>query len=142
MLIFGKHDDKTIDQFHKAATFESAAAGVLCADGHYGYAHPIGGVVGYTDHISVSGVGFDIACGNMAVRIDAKRDEIRKDTAQILKDIAGVVSFGVGRNNNEKVDHEIFDRDNALWDEAGVKDLKRMAESKGGLTERFKQLGS
>ena len=131
-IIFGEHDENTLKQFEKAATYESAAGGVLCADGHYGYAHPIGGVVGYTDHISVSGVGFDIACGNMAVRLDAKREDIRQDTAQILNDIAAVVSFGVGRNNTEKVDHEIFDRGNALWDEAGVKDLKRMAENQLG----------
>lgn len=131
-MIFGEHDDKTIDQFNKARTFGSAAGGVLCADGHYGYAHPIGGVVGYTDHISVSGVGFDIACGNMAVRLDAKRSDISQDTATILKDISAHVSFGVGRNNNEKVDHTIFDRDNSLWDAAGVRDLKRMAEGQLG----------
>ncbi len=40
--------------------------GVLCADGHKGYAQPIGGVVAYRDPISISGVGFDIACGNLA----------------------------------------------------------------------------
>ena len=43
--------------------------GVLCADGHLGYAQPVGGVIAYEEHISVSGVGFDIACGNMAVRL-------------------------------------------------------------------------
>jgi tRNA-splicing ligase RtcB len=50
--------------------------GVLCADGHYGYAHPIGGVVDYEEEISTSGVGFDIACGNMAVRLDAHYSDI------------------------------------------------------------------
>lgn len=132
MLVFGSHDQKTIEQFEKAATYESASGAVLCADGHYGYAHPIGGVVGYTDHISVSGVGFDIACGNIAVKLDVQRSDIFQDTATILKDISAHVSFGVGRNNNEKVDHQIFDRDNQLWELAGVLDLKRMAEGQLG----------
>jgi tRNA-splicing ligase RtcB len=130
MLIFGEHDYKTLQQFEKAATYESAAGGVLCADGHYGYAHPIGGVVGYTDHISVSGVGFDIACGNMAVKLDVMRKDISKDTELLLKYIASHVSFGVGRVNNEKVDHPIFGSD--LWDQAGVTDLRKMAHSQLG----------
>lgn len=129
-MIFGHHDENTLAQFEKARTYESAAGGVLCADGHYGYAHPIGGVVGYTDHISVSGVGFDIACGNMAVRLDVKRDEISQDTALILQYIASHVSFGIGRVNNEKVDHPIFGSD--LWEAAGVTDLKKMAHAQLG----------
>ena len=56
----------------------SAVRGVLCADGHLGYAHPIGGVVAYEEHISISGVGFDIACGNMAVKLDARTPTSRR----------------------------------------------------------------
>lgn len=130
MMVFGEHDQNTLDQFHKAATYESAAGGVLCADGHYGYAHPIGGVVGYTDHISISGVGFDIACGNMAVRLDVKFEDMTRDVALLLKDIASHVSFGVGRKNNERVDHELFG--SSLWQEAGVSDLKKMAHEQLG----------
>lgn len=130
MMVFGEHDKNTLDQFYRAATYESASGGVLCADGHYGYAHPIGGVVGYTDHISISGVGFDIACGNMAVRLDAKFKDMTKDVALLLKDIASHVSFGVGRKNNERVDHELFG--SSLWQEAGVSDLKKMAHEQLG----------
>ncbi|HQU19730.1 MAG TPA: RtcB family protein, partial [Fimbriimonadaceae bacterium] len=36
----------------------------LMADHHVGYSVPIGGVVAYSHHVSPSGVGFDIACGN------------------------------------------------------------------------------
>lgn len=125
-MIFGKHDQNTLDQFEKARTFESAAGGVLCADGQYGYAHPIGGVVGYTDHISVSGVGFDIACGNMAVKLDVKRDDIRKDTPAILDDIAKVVSFGVGQKNGKKVDHPIFQM-LSRWQDASAMGLRQLA---------------
>jgi len=126
MLIFGEHDEDTIAQFKNAATFESAAGAVLCADGHYGYAHPIGGVVGYTDHISVSGVGYDIACGNMAVCLDVMRSEISQDTVTILNDIAKVVSFGVGRKNNAPVDHPIFGM-LSKWQNANALGLRQLA---------------
>ncbi len=120
--IYGDHDAKTIGQMEVCMGTGSAVAGVLCADGHLGYAHPIGGVVGYTDHISISGVGFDIACGNMAVKLDVPYGSIADSISQILKDIQSVVSFGVGRRNEEKVEHGLFD-DDRLWDAAGVSDL-------------------
>ena len=129
-LVYGEHDENTLQQMATCMSTGSAAAGVLCADGHLGYAHPIGGVVGYTDHISISGVGFDIACGNMAIRLDARRADLKRDTRTILNDISRVVSFGVGRTNDERVDHELFHSD--LWAAAGVTELKSMARQQLG----------
>jgi tRNA-splicing ligase RtcB len=40
------------------------------ADGHVGYVMPVGGVAAYREQVSVVGVGFDIACGNAAIRTD------------------------------------------------------------------------
>src|SRR3712207_209457 len=60
--IFGEHDEKTVTQLEQCVAVEPDAQGVLCADGHLGYSMPIGGVVAYRDHVSPSGVGFDIAC--------------------------------------------------------------------------------
>jgi RNA-splicing ligase RtcB len=65
--IFGQHDERTIRQLERCVTASDAARGVLCADGHLGYSMPIGGVVAYREHLSPSGVGFDIGCGNKAV---------------------------------------------------------------------------
>lgn len=130
MIVYGEHDDKTIKQMQTCMETGSAHSGVLCADAHLGYAHPIGGVVGYTDHISISGVGFDIACGNMAVRLDARYDDVKANTMTILQDVSKVVSFGVGRTNDERVDHELFDSD--LWNDAGVPELKAMARTQLG----------
>jgi tRNA-splicing ligase RtcB (3'-phosphate/5'-hydroxy nucleic acid ligase) len=130
MIVYGQHDDKTLAQMERCMSVGSAAAGVLCADGHLGYAHPIGGVVGYTDHISISGVGFDIACGNMAVQLDTPYSEIKDRLGVILQDIAQVVSFGVGRANAERVDHDLFDSD--LWRAAEVGHLKDMARNQLG----------
>jgi tRNA-splicing ligase RtcB (3'-phosphate/5'-hydroxy nucleic acid ligase) len=128
--IYGDHDARTLAQLDLCLATGSAAAGVLCADGHLGYAHPIGGVVGYTDHISISGVGFDIACGNMAVRLDTRFDDIKDKAGLILQDIAKHVSFGIGRRNAERVDHALFESD--LWNAAGVPQLKEMAQSQLG----------
>ena len=130
MIVYGKHDENTLTQMKTCLETGSAVAGVLCADGHMGYNHPIGGVVGYTDHISISGVGFDIACGNMAVRLDAKVADIAPHVQTILADIASVVSFGVGRVNDERVDHELFESD--LWEAADVADLKGLAKAQLG----------
>ena len=47
------------------------------ADGHKGYTQPIGGVIVYERFISPSGVGYDIACGNKAVRTDLKAADIK-----------------------------------------------------------------
>jgi tRNA-splicing ligase RtcB len=66
--VWGEHEDKTLAQIKTCAATADRAA--LMADGHLGYAVPIGGVVAYKDAISPSGVGFDIACGNKAVRLD------------------------------------------------------------------------
>lgn len=128
--IYGNHDERTLKQMEVCMNSGSAAGGVLCADGHLGYCHPIGGVVGYTDHISISGVGFDIACGNMAVRLDTPYFDIKPHISTILQDISKVVSFGVGRSNEERVEHDLFDSE--LWYQADVSHLKEMARSQLG----------
>jgi len=128
--IYGEHDEKTIRQLDRCMQIGSAVKGVLCADGHVGYAHPIGGVVAYEEHISISGVGFDIACGNMAVRLDTRYDDIASRAGAILSDIGRTISFGIGQKNAVAVDHELFE--SPLWDEAGVRDLKKMASQQLG----------
>ena len=71
---------------------------------------PIGGVVAYRDHVSPSGVGYDIACGNMAVRTNIRVGDIpTADLPRIADEIARRVSFGIGRVNNEPVDHAALD---------------------------------
>ncbi|HMQ08520.1 MAG TPA: RtcB family protein [Saprospiraceae bacterium] len=81
--------------------------GVLTADAHIGYGHPIGGAIAYRNKISLSGVGFDIACGNKAVRTDIRVEDL--DMAKLMDEIEKVISFGMGRKNNEKVDHPVID---------------------------------
>jgi tRNA-splicing ligase RtcB len=88
----------------------TAAHVALMADHHKGYAVPIGGVVGYENSISPSGVGFDIACGNKAVLTDADAEDVKSNIATIMNDIWRTISFGIGRkNDDERVDHDLFD---------------------------------
>ncbi len=129
--IFGRHDERTLAQMDRCMQVGSVAGGVLCADGHLGYAHPIGGVIAYEDHVSISGVGFDIGCGNLAARLDVKKSEIEDRVGTIVRDIAGSVSFGLGRTNAEKVEHPLFD-DEEAWTAAAVQDLKAQARNQLG----------
>jgi tRNA-splicing ligase RtcB len=103
----------------------------LMADHHLGYAVPIGGVVAYRDSISPSGVGYDIACGNKAVRTDADANQVRHSIGPIMDDVFETVSFGIGRkNDDERVDHPLFD--DAAWSLPAVKPLKEMARQQLG----------
>lgn len=68
MKIFGTHDEPTLIQFEHVRS--NAVDAALMADGHVGYVMPIGGVAAYRDQVSVVGVGFDIACGNAAIRTE------------------------------------------------------------------------
>src|SRR5437660_7618958 len=106
--VFGQHDEATLKQIETCLEAGGERA-VLCADGHKGYAQPIGGVVAYQDKISLSGVGFDIACGNLAILTDAKRAEVADKVDKIMDDVVRDISFGIGRKAKMKVEHELFD---------------------------------
>ena len=103
---------------------------MLCADGHKGYAQPIGGVVAYKDKISLSGVGFDIACGNLAILTDAKRRDIVPRIQAIMDDVVREISFGIGRKARTRIDHELFDDE--AWKIAPIAGLKEMARDQLG----------
>ena len=117
-IIFGQHGENTLAQMRNCMRVGSVASSVLCAAGHLGYAQPVGGVVAYESDISISGVGFDIACGNMAVRLDTPYAAVKDSTGRILNDVAKTISFRIGRRNAERVDHELFH--SPLWDQAGT----------------------
>src|SRR5438046_5524742 len=88
-VIFGVHDEKTLAQLHDVASRAERVA--LMADGHLGYVMPIGGVAAYRDKVSVVGVGFDIACGNAAIRTNRRlheytRRELRSEERRVGKE--------------------------------------------------------
>lgn len=125
LVIFGEPDEKTIAQINRCLTESPAIKGVLCGDAHYGYAQPVGGVTAYVDKISVSGVGFDIACGNMAIKTDAKWSDIKDRLSAIADRMEKEISFGVGSSSPTPLDHELF-YDEA-WNMPFLKTLKEKA---------------
>lgn len=131
LRIFGEHEQSTIDQMRNCMGVGNAAAGVICADGHLGYAQPVGGVIAYEGQISISGVGFDIACGNHAVRLDIRAADLTPRAVDLLADIRRSVSFGVGRANAERVEHELFD-DGEAWAAADREDYRQKAQAQLG----------
>jgi tRNA-splicing ligase RtcB len=123
--VWGVPDAGAIEQMQTCARTATHAA--LMADHHLGYAVPIGGVIAYEEEISPSGVGFDIACGNKAVLLDADAGEVKKHIGSIMDRIQQHISFGIGRTNKETVEAELFEDDPA-WDievAGGLKDMAR-----------------
>jgi tRNA-splicing ligase RtcB len=103
----------------------------LMADHHLGYAVPIGGVVAYEEHVSPSGVGYDIACGNKAVLTDMPGEELRRRIAPVMDGVFASLSFGIGRRNEERVDHPLL-HDDPAWDVPAAAALRDLAGAQLG----------
>lgn len=127
IVIFGElESQETFEQIKTCA--KDAYKACLMADHHLGYSMPIGGVVAYENKISPSGVGFDIACGNKAVLLDVPASEVKTNIKKIMDDIYSQISFGVGRNNDEPVEHPMFEKNgDPAWDIPEILELKRKA---------------
>lgn len=108
LTIFGEADDNTVAQMYNCLDVQSGSKGVLCADNHLGYAQPVGGVVAYRERISVSGVGYDIGCGNKAVETNLMAADV--DITGVMDEIERRIAFGIGPNPGEKApDHPVLD---------------------------------
>ncbi len=116
--VFGEHEPNTLAQLEDVASRAERAA--LMADGHLGYVMPIGGVAAYREQVSVVGVGFDIACGNAAIRTDLTRagsPDLLNRLGEIADAIQDEISFGIGRKNradDAPIDHPLFE--STAWD--------------------------
>lgn len=102
----------------------------LMADHHLGYSMPIGGVAAYDGMVSPSGVGYDIGCGNKAVLLDADPVTVKNSIKSVMDDVWRHIPFGVGRQNAEPVDHELFD--DPAWSIPAAGKLKQLARDQLG----------
>ena len=127
--VWGDPLDNAVAQILNCAGEADAVA--LMADHHLGYSVPIGGVVAYRDKLNPAGVGYDIACGNKAVRLDIPASEVKSNIHPIMDDVWRTISFGIGRKNKERVDHQLFDDDPA-WDLPVANNLKKLAAEQLG----------
>lgn len=121
--VWGSPDIETVNQMHEAMKFGGEFA-ALMGDHHIGYSVPIGGVIAYERSICINGVGFDIACGNKAVRLSVNADDTKSNINRTMNEINKHISFGIGRKNNERVEHELFD--DPVWKEISV--LRRLRD--------------
>ncbi len=133
--IFGSHQANTLEQLYDVASRAEHSA--LMADGHLGYIMPIGGVAAYRNKVSVVGVGFDIACGNCAIKTNLMANSfLQGGYVALANAIYETISFGIGRKNQSDdapVDHELFESD--AWQAVPVKfrdDLKKKAREQLG----------
>src|SRR5205085_4227559 len=135
-------DPQAVAQITTVAGHGWVTEAALMADNHLGYSMPIGGVAAYREMVSPSGVRYDIGCGVMAVRTSLAFDDVRSDLARVGDEIAGRISFGVGRRNPRPVEQPLFD--SPTWGD--VPDLtERVSGRKGSWSLRSRaeeQLGT
>jgi tRNA-splicing ligase RtcB len=128
MVVFGDHEQKVLDQLGRALDQEENSLGVQCADGHFGYSVPIGGVVAYREHVSPAAVGYDIGCGNLAVETNIVADaEFKKELPAVMDRIFEEVSFGLGGHGYaeghpvlDQIREAPFEPQRALWSKAAT----------------------
>jgi tRNA-splicing ligase RtcB len=109
---FGEVDARSLAQLERCMAAGDAEHGVLCADHHPGYSQPIGGGIAYEGHVSPSGVGYDIGCGNKAAETELTRADLEAlgGVEAIMREITRRISFGMGVPAAERVDHPVLDR--------------------------------
>ncbi len=111
LTTFGPVEDNVRAQIERCSS--QALAAVLCADNHLGYSMPIGGAVAYPNHVSPSGVGYDIGCGNKAVLTDLTVAEAFPEglvsVRRVMNRICDQIGFGVGRPNPAPIDHPVLE---------------------------------
>src|SRR4051812_38828549 len=108
---FGPVDERSLKQLERCMQAGDAQFGVLCADHHVGYSQPIGGGVAYEGHVSPSGVGYDIGCGNKAARTGLTRADLDAlgGVEPIMREISRRISFGMGVPAAERAEHPVLD---------------------------------
>ena len=140
---FGSVDERSMKQLERCMEAGDAAFGVLCADHHPGYSQPIGGGIAYEGHVSPSGVGYDIGCGNKAARTELTRTDLDAlgGVESIMREIVRRISFGMGVPARERVDHPVLDKIRHA-DFAPQRALAQLAESQLGTVESGRRYGS
>src|SRR5258705_10258712 len=136
--IFGTHESNSLAQLQDVASRAERAA--LMADGHLGYVMPIGGVAAYRDKVSVVGVGFDIACGNAAIRTDLTLPKVQVRLRELADEIQASLSFGVGLRNRSAdapTDDPLFE--DPAWD--AVPDKHERDRLRAKWLDQFSRVG-
>lgn len=135
IITFGLVEQGALEQAKNC--LNEAEAFALMSDNHKGYGMPVGGVAVYKNKICPAGVGFDIACGNKAVKLNIKIDDIRPRLSEIAEAIWSNLSFGIGRKNETPVEHSLFE--DTAWN---VDFLEKNPELKKKAKQQLGTIGS
>lgn len=120
-----------VEQMNEVMRLPPTLKGALMPDAHYGYAMPIGGVVGMLNAVSPSFVGYDIACRMMVSFLDISPVEFLGAKFGLFEDMKDITRFGLGVKFDPPHQHEVMD--SPLWDELPhLKNLKSLAASQLG----------
>jgi len=142
LSIWGKEniEEQAIDQMKRAMEIPPAVQGALCADAHFGYGIPVGGVLALDNAVMPYGVGVDIGCRVMLsvtpapVRND--NDPITEREDDFRKAIEKHTRFGLGAafQRSDRRQHDVMDRDWSIIDGIVDKDTAwdQLGSSGGG----------
>jgi tRNA-splicing ligase RtcB len=126
--IVGQHDTAVLEQLRRCLDHDDAVAGALCANGHIAHSHPIGAAVAYREHISVLGVGLDIARGGLAVKTDMRFRDVKDRIKEVLDEVDNFVVFDGGHFlwvdnvRRKEMSDKLFD-DSEAWRAADASHL-------------------
>lgn len=129
--VWGEPDQGAVDQMLACLDHDDVIGAALMADHHLGYSVPVGGVIAFGEHVSPSGVGYDIACGNKAVRVDMNGAWLRVNIGPVMDRVWSELSFGVGRKNADAPDDPLF-HDDPAWGIPAAAELRDLARSQLG----------
>lgn len=132
---YGDPLDNAVEQAQKSCVDDNVVR--LMADHHLGYGVPVGGVVASVNKISLHGVGYDIGCGNNALKLNVKIDDFGKDElTNIAKTISSFISFGVGRKNDDKealnTEFASFLDNPEIWNDPLFAEYEKLAKEQFG----------
>ena len=120
--VFGEPIENAVQQL--ADVQDMAERCVLMADHHHGYDVPIGSVMAYDGQVSPAGVGFDIACGNKAVRLNLQYGDIKDRMEDVMDAVWRTIEFGPGKTNREPIDDRGL-MDDEIWNEEFMRGIDR-----------------
>lgn len=129
--VWGEPDQGAVDQMLACLDHDDVIGAALMADHHLGYSVPVGGVIAFGEHVSPKGVGYDIACGNKAVRVDMNGAWLRANIGPVMDRVWSELSFGVGRKNADAPDDPLF-HDDPAWGIPDAAELRDLARSQLG----------
>jgi len=132
--IFGENeiDEQAKFQLYDALKLPIAVSGALMPDAHSGYGLPIGGVLATENAVIPYGVGVDIGCRMSLSIFDLPASYIKGKDFQLQSILKNHTKFGMRDTHDNKVDHEIFYRN----------EFKEIPLLKHLVGKAYKQLGT